>query len=205
MPSSEQVAWSIYGDLHDSDRRAVDAWRNLGNDLVTSLLNSGVLVPGGRRYPADDPADWNRRQLGTDRTLIHRETCEHEAAHAVVAHALGLDNIRAFVEKHDAGTTHFAGGTPHDKATVSIAAKVWLEEFRATVFPCGARGCSDDMQHLARDTRGDEFNRRVARLTAREILREQHDMVLAAADTLMRHGELTLARSGHGPDLGKLF
>ena len=42
--TSEQTAWQMLAELGDHDRRLVEAWLNLGNDLVTAMLNSGVLT-----------------------------------------------------------------------------------------------------------------------------------------------------------------
>lgn len=55
MAGSEEVAWTMYARLGERDRAAVDAWRALGNDLVSSLLNADALSrERPRRFPSDD-------------------------------------------------------------------------------------------------------------------------------------------------------
>lgn len=194
MPTSEQVARGIYAGLDERDRRAVDAWKSLGNDLTTSLLNSGVLGSYRRRYPAEDLADWNRRMLGTDPDLILRETCEHEAAHAVVAQMLGLRGVEAVIEDDGAsGVTRYEKTSARVNAIIAVASGVWIEEFRGLVFPLGAKGCSSDMRSLVVATGADEYNMREAQRRARLILAECREQVLTVADTLMRDRHVTLS------------
>ncbi|WP_326583331.1 hypothetical protein OG889_32780 [Streptomyces sp. NBC_00481] len=189
--SSEQVAREMYGQLSPRDRRAVDAWQDLGNDLVTALLNSNALrAESPRRVPADDLADWARRSLGTDPALVRQETAEHEAAHAVAARALGVRVFEVTIAEDGSGLTEHAKTTREANAVIAIAPQVWLGEFRAMVFPAGGRGCGDDTRKLARSTGADAYNVGQARRRARLILGERRGEVLALAEQLARVGHI---------------
>lgn len=190
--SSEQVAWEMYAKLSTQDRRAVDAWRDLGNDMVTSLLNADVLRSAApTRFPADDPADWARRSLGTDPALVRQEAAEHEAAHAVAARALGVAVLEATIAEDGTGATVYEETTREAAAVIAVAAQVWLGEFRALVFPAGTRGCSGDNRALMRSTGGDAYNVDQARRRARLILGERRDEVLQVARELAESGRVT--------------
>lgn len=190
--SSEQVAWSMYTQLGAQDRRAVDAWRDLGNDLVTSLLNSGVLrAEGPRRFPADDTSEWARRVQGTDPALVRQEAAEHEAAHAVAARALGVHVAEVTITEDGSGATLYEETSREASAVIAVAAQVWIGEFRALVFPAGMRGCSDDNQVLARSTGADPYNVDQACRRARLILGECRGEVLELARRLARDGRVT--------------
>ncbi|MEW2135516.1 hypothetical protein AB0892_02710 [Streptomyces sp. NPDC005409] len=196
MASSEEVAWQLYAGLEVRDRRAVDAWRSLGNDLVTSLMNSRAL--GSARplcVPADDVVDWQRRQVGTDPDLVLARTAEHEAAHAVVARALGLHVAEVSIsEDGQSGVTTYESAGRADTATVAAAAEVWIHEFRALAYPAGdAAGCREDMQVLVRNTAGDH-DVREARRRARHILGERRDEVLALAARLGLERHITFEK-----------
>jgi len=188
MASSEEVAWGMYAKLSERDRQAVDAWRSLGNDLVTSLLNSDVLSrERPRRMPADDVADWSRRRLGTDADLILQKTAEHEAAHAVVARGLGVRVVEVVVSEDGRdGHTVYEQASREATAAIAAAADVWINEFRAVVFPNGEQsGCRDDVRVLVRNTAGDH-EVHDARRRARLILAERRDEVLELAQQLAR-------------------
>ncbi len=196
MASSEEVAWQLYAGLELRDRRAVDAWRSLGNDLVTSLMNSRALGSARPlRVPADDVVDWQRRQLGTDPELVLARTAEHEAAHAVVARALGLHVADVFIgEDGRDGVTTYETADRDETATVAAAADVWITEFRALAYPSGdAAGCREDMRVLVRNTDGDHDVHR-ARRRARVILGERRDEVLALAARLVRERHITFEK-----------
>lgn len=190
--SSEQVAWEMYGALGAQDRRAVDAWRDLGNDLVTSLLNAQVLSERSpRRFPADDPAEFSRRRQGTDPALIRQEAAEHEAAHAIAAQALGVHVRQVTIAEDGSGATEYAETTREYAAVIAAAANVWVGEFRAMAFPAGARGCGNDEQTLARATGADAYNVAKARRKARLLLGEHRAEVLELARVLAREGRVT--------------
>lgn len=177
----------MYAGLDARRRRAVDAWRDLGNDMVTSLLNSQVLSAGSpRRFPADDIADWVRRSLGTDNDIVLQEAAEHEAAHTVAAQALGVHVREVTIAEDGTGSTVFEETTREAGAVIAVAAQVWIDEFRALVFPAGARGCSGDNRALARSTGADAYNVEQARRRARLIFGEHRDEVLQLARRLAR-------------------
>ncbi|MEU2625866.1 hypothetical protein [Kitasatospora sp. NPDC007106] len=188
--SFEQIAWQMYAQLNSDARKAVDSWRSLGNDLTTSLLNSGAL--GGRRHPAGDPDDWNRRRLNPDDVEL-QNTCEHEAAHAVVAHVLGLGPVEAVVDEGGrSGVTNFQSTSRLASAIVAAAAEVWITEFRYNAFPaCMQRDFSHDLQVLVRNT-DSAMGVHDARRRARVILTEHREEVLAAAHRLAQDRRLLL-------------
>ncbi|MFM9595792.1 M50 family metallopeptidase [Streptomyces scabiei] len=190
--SSEQVAWEMYAKLSARDRRAVDAWRDLGNDVVTSLLNADVLRSAApTRFPVDDTADWARRSLGLDPALVRQEAAEHEAAHAVVARALGVHVREVTIAEDGSGATVYQETSREAEAVIAVAPQVWLGEFRALVFPAGSRGCSGDNRTLARSTGADAYNVDQARRRARLILGEQRGEVLELARQLAKSGRVT--------------
>lgn len=189
--SSEQIAWQMYGQLPAPDRRAVDAWRALGNDLTTSLLNSGVL--GGRRHSAGDPDNVPSRIGSRDAEYTLQLAAEHEAAHAIVARALGLGPVEVEIGDDSSGVTRFPKASRRANAIVAAAAEIWISEFRYHAFPGGDRdGCRRDLRTLVQNTEGDgevlDAQRR-----ARAILSEHRDQVLAAAHRLTQDRVLTLS------------
>ncbi|MGW6915558.1 hypothetical protein ACWGB8_17325 [Kitasatospora sp. NPDC054939] len=190
MMGSDEVAHRMYAELGTEARAAVDSWRGLGVDMTTALLNSGAL--GGRRYQAGEPDDWHRRKLNPDDVEL-QSTCEHEAAHAVVARALGLGPVVAVInEDGRSGVTSFRSTSPFGSAMVAAAAEVWITEFRHIAFP-GARQreFSHDRLMVVRNTTGD-MQARDTYQRAREILAEHREEVLAAAHQLRRAGRLAL-------------
>jgi hypothetical protein len=194
MDTSEMVARRAYSALDERDRRAVDAWRSLGNDLIDALLNSDVLSrERPRRVPADDVAEWSRRLLGTDEDLILQRTAEHEAAHAVVARALGLRLLDVSVSADGrSGETRYESAPESANAIIAVAAEVWISEVGGLVFPRGdADGCREDVRVLVRSTGGDAWAMREARRRARLILAESRDEVLALAEQLARTRHVT--------------
>ncbi|WP_369778043.1 hypothetical protein [Streptomyces sp. R33] len=196
MASSEEVAWQLYAGLEQRDRRAVDAWRALGNDLVTSLMNSQALSSARPlRVPADDTADWARRRLGTDPDLVLARTAEHEAAHAVVARALGLHVVEMYIADNGRdGVTTYESASREETAAVAAAAEVWIHEFRALAYPQGdSSGCREDWRVLVQNTDGDHGVQR-ARRQARLILGEHRDEVLALAERLGRERHITFEK-----------
>jgi hypothetical protein len=67
VTTSEQVAWQMLAELGDRDRRLVEAWQQLGNDLTTSLLNirrTTFARPIGRSTPIRVPRTVRRRRAG---------------------------------------------------------------------------------------------------------------------------------------------
>jgi hypothetical protein len=198
VKSSEQAARRIYEGLSAADQQLVLAWRQLGNDWCTSVLNSGVMTRGRRHTPheaavkqfSDDYTrvilEWQRYLMGSD---PRREQAEHEAAHAVVAQALGL-KVRAIaidLGGQVAGECYHARGTPFQTATIALAGEMWIGLFRSYEFPRGPRGCESDRRcyltllpsHLDLDR---------ARRECFEILRANRALVLSRADQLDADG-----------------
>lgn len=190
MASSEETAWSMYADLPVRDRREVDAWRSLGNDLVTSLLNSGVLSRG-RKDPGPAPLHGEWRQYGTGADFHLRLTAEHEAAHAVVARALGVTVTEVVIRDDFSGVTRHEVTGPAEKAAIAAAADVWISEFRSLAFPGAAgSGCQEDVRSLMRNTEGSHDVARALR-RARLLLAERREEVLVLADELIRKRRIT--------------
>ncbi|MEV6212135.1 hypothetical protein [Kitasatospora sp. NPDC051914] len=188
--SFEQIAWQMYAQLNSEARKAVDSWRSLGNDLTTSLLNSGAL--GGRRHSAGDPAELHARIANWSAEHELQLAAEHEAAHAIVARALGLGPITVEIRDDMSGVTRHTRTSPVGTAIAAVAAEVWITEFRYFAFPAGDHhGCNADRRKLVMNTTGDmeifDVHRR-----AREILAEHREEVLAAAHRLAQDRTLTL-------------
>jgi len=185
--SSEQEAWKLYGQLPEHDRHLVDAWHDLGNDWVTSLLNSGVLRTSGHRVRPDDARleEFSRRRLNPcSPALIRQKVCEHEAAHAVTAQALGVRVVDISITEDGSGETTHEKASSEDSAVIAVAAQIWVEEFRAVEFPGGDSGCIGDRRALAWHV--DDDGARLAARKARAILRERSDEVLRLASWLER-------------------
>jgi hypothetical protein len=181
LSSSEQLAWDTYARLNVSDRELVDAWRAIGNDWVTSLLNSGVMRSSGRRtHPQDAAAqEWFRRRR---EPLPARRLCaEHEAAHAIVAAALGVHVVDVEVRDDDgSGEATHVRTSPQNNAAIAAAGQVWIEHIRYREYPAGDPGCGSDRRAIAASVDG--FGEREAILTARQILRDHADAVMGLAD-----------------------
>ena len=185
MSSSEQLAWSAYADLPEHDRRLVAAWHDLGNDWMTSLLNSGVLGSVRRVHPDGAAVDeWSKRRLSpATPAVIRQRVCEHEAAHAIVAEHLGARVLDIEIVAEDSfGETTNEATEPRNSAVIAVAAQLWIEEHRWREFPAGDRGCAGDRRMLA--THVDAVGEREAVVRARKILDEHGDQVLALASFL---------------------
>lgn len=198
MKSSEQAARAIYESLSPGDQLLVLSWRQAGSDWCTSVLNSGVLSRGPRRTPyeaavqqfSDDYArtiaEYQRRIMGADPRL---ECAEHEAAHCIVAEALGLE-VRAIGIDLDGpaeGCCYHARGTPFQSATVAMAGEMWVGLFRSYEFTRGPRGCESDRRRYF-SLLPDHIELERARRECFEILRANRVVVLARADQLDRDG-----------------
>lgn len=191
MTTSEQIAWRMYGELGAPDRRTVDTWRKLGNDLTTSLLNSGVLT--GRRHSAGDPSETLGRLASRDGEHTLQLTAEHEAAHAVVARMLGLGPVTAEIDDDLSGRTYYPEASRKAKAIVAAASEIWITQFRYHAFPGGDRdGCRRDLRDLIANTNGD-MDVLDAQSRAHAILSEYREDVLAAACQLARERRLFLS------------
>ncbi|MBO2439803.1 hypothetical protein [Actinomadura nitritigenes] len=188
---SRETALQIYGGLSEADKRVVDAWRELGNDLVTSLLNSRVLTSGPRVRAVDDLAGWSERLYGSAPGLLRRESAEHEAAHAITARALGVRLVSVWITSDGSGLTTFEATDRERAAAIYAASDVWVNTLRHRMFPAGGEaGCRSDRRQLIRATGGDDFAMRAAYRRAREVLDGYRDEVLALAEVLEQHGRI---------------
>ena len=187
--SSEQIAFDAYKGLDPARRHVVDAWRALGCDWSEAVVNSRavseVLTP--RRPPIGDV--WTTRHAPRTPEMTRRLAAEHEAAHAVVASALGVPVVEVSIDERGGGETIFEAASAMDSATIAVAAEIWVDELRWRTYPGGDRGCSGDRRQLARHV--DDFGARQACTRARAILRDNADAVLALADRLEEESRLT--------------
>jgi hypothetical protein len=115
-----------------------------------------------------------------------RQGAEHEAAHSVVAQALGAHvPVAAISDDHSGFCQYNARGlTDLQRAAVMLAAKIWITDFRAIEFPHGATGCAQDH----RDATATGADLRQATKLATEILRENHDAIIKLADKIDTDG-----------------
>jgi hypothetical protein len=197
MRSSEQVAFDALKELSAPDRRLVEAWHDLGNDWVTSLVNSGVLGRTHRTHPSDIQADTfesaledrsRRLQVGPQRA--RRKAAEHEAAHATVAEALGYRVHEVVIGDHGSGHVEYEQASRKDTAVIAVAGGLWITAFRSAQYPEGDAGCGQDDRALA--VAADQFDGRQATAQATQILREHRAAVLALADRVERDGRAVL-------------
>ncbi|MEV0881763.1 M50 family metallopeptidase [Micromonospora echinofusca] len=112
-----------------------------------------------------------------------RRAAEHEAAHAVVADALGMDVGEVRIEPDGTGSCEYRSGGRINDAAVAIAGGLWIANYRWQQWPGQAEiGCEHDMRTLAVC---DDFDRREAQHRANEILSQRGDDVLTFAEHLM--------------------
>lgn len=132
----------------------------------------------------DDDAlyEWMERRFTPPDAGRRLQLCaEHEAAHAVVADALGLDVATVRVSATGDGATVYEHGTREQTAVVAVAPSVWVD-LRWEQFPEGDwAGCAGDRQRLAEY---DAVSRQEARRCARAILTDRADDVVALAKRL---------------------
>jgi hypothetical protein len=134
--SGDKIAHQIYLESPPRDKATVDSWRNLGNSWFDSVVNSGVLTTTRHAKP------------DKHRNANHREACEHEAAHQTVAQSFGLVSL-ANVFPDNSGSCLFEAATPFQTACIALAGQTWINVFRLYKFPCGAKGCEQDLQKVA--------------------------------------------------------
>lgn len=199
--SSEQVAFELYGSLAAPDRRLVDAWRALGNDLTTSCLNAGVFGSTRRVHPQDADLDAGLErllQLGTvgSPARRRRRSSEHEAAHAIVAMRLGMRVTEVAIRDGGGGHCNFLprGADPVDQAAVYLAADIWINDFRSSEYPEGQSSqCSDDRRQAGELVDDDDFRLRRAAHLALTTLKSNRAAVLELASRLDRDGVVDLS------------
>src|SRR5947209_3975402 len=139
---SERGAREVFRDLPWRQKDVVSEWLAAGHDLQSALLESDVLGQGEPITPRE--ARWQALRANDK-----REASEHEAAHAVVAAALGLDVISAKISEDGSGECTHVKGTKLQTATVRMAGELWIDQFRAQQFPYGAKGLEGDHRALA--------------------------------------------------------
>jgi len=197
VATSEEIAFRFYSELSRSDRRLVDAWRALGNDYCTALLNSGVLSTTRRSHPANrERTDHEkveeflaRQQAYNDAGRRRRQAAEHEASHGVTARELGLDVGRLTISNDGSGHCQFETTSRANTAVICVAPVVWGSSPWSTTFPLdGDRGCTEDLRRLAACT--DTFGARTAWRHAVEILKAHRADVHALADELVKLGSV---------------
>lgn len=132
------------------------------------------------------------------------QSCEHEAAHAVVARELGLqvEELRVDHPKPntDGHCLYRATGLQNFENSVVLAAPLlWFERFRYNRYPAGDEfGSTFDQQNLTRAIHAlaDDIDeallaRKAIEHTAARLLQENASDVLAIAMRLQEHGVWT--------------
>ncbi|MEU4338385.1 hypothetical protein AB0F59_27640 [Micromonospora lupini] len=112
-----------------------------------------------------------------------RRAAEHEAAHAVVADALGMAVGEVQINDDGTGACEYRSGGRINDAAVAVAGALWISDYRWQTWPGqGEAGCEHDMRTLALC---DAFDRREAQQRASKILSERGDDVIMFAEHLM--------------------
>ena len=95
--------------------------------------------------------------MPTDAALRRRQAAEQEAAHTVVAQALGVV-VRAAHIAHDGcgGACLHGHGSPFDTAVIALAGEMWVRTFRSREFPRGPTGCESDRRAAIAAVGGDD-------------------------------------------------
>jgi len=142
--------------------------------------------------------------------MFDGKTCEHEAAHAVVATALGLQvrELRVDHPRQDIGGNcryWVTGMQQFEEAVLLAAPQLWIERFRADRYPDGDEfGSSYDQVKITHWVHNsgvtDDIDevlivRRAIEKRAMELLNEHGDDILRIASRLQRFG---IWRMGEG-------
>jgi hypothetical protein len=205
MKSSEQMAKREFDKLAPRDKWLILAWRERGYDWCDSLLNSGVLSSTGWRVHPEEAARAQEsdridelilrqymRSMPTDDALRRREAAEHEAAHAIVAQALGVRVRVAHVLADGSGGCLHEYGTPIQTATIALAGEIWIGTFRSLEFPRGPAGCKSDRRAACSAVGADDWELKRAYEQCHTILKENRAIVLALADRIDADGHAFL-------------
>lgn len=182
--SSEQATRDIFVDLPWQAKDVVRQWlATNGNNLRDALIRSNALGIG----ELITPRDARREEL---RKNDYRQAAEHEAAHAVVAQALGLNVKHAKIfENGGGGECIHAKGTRLQEAIILMAPELWINRFRRDQFPSGAKGLKSDNSGLIEI--GDKLILRNAMDHCMAILRQNRALMLATADQIEKYGRVT--------------
>jgi hypothetical protein len=195
--SSEQIARKAFADLPARSRSVVLEWRQRGVDWCTAMLSSNALGRGALITPdeAERQADresfyqqlleWQIHLSPPTQESRRRESAEHEAAHTIVAQALGLPVRFTRIGADHSGSCVYTSGTELQNATVTVAGELWIDRFRGFEHPNGPTGCGGDRKVAAQV---DEFILRKARNDCMKLLKENRAIVLATADRIERDG-----------------
>jgi hypothetical protein len=180
MPPSDSASREIFGDLPWRAQDTVRQWINLGYPLRAALIESGALT-----NELLTPKEARHRDLRINR---QRQSAEHEAAHAVAAHALGLKVHHTKVREDGSGECSHAPGTKLQDAIVLMAPEIWINQFRRDQFPYGAEGLKLDHEALAEI--GNVLILREAMTHCVEILKQNSAELLATASKIEKYGYL---------------
>src|SRR5262249_45674953 len=137
ITASERATRQVFHELPWQSRDVVREWLAVGHSLRDALIRSNVLGSG----PLLTPRDARQQELWAN---DKREACEHEASHAVAAHALGLAVNYARIGPDHSGICNFTRGTKLQNAIITMAPEIWLTYFRKDVFPYGPTGLKSD-------------------------------------------------------------
>ncbi|MBT2420579.1 M50 family metallopeptidase [Streptomyces sp. ISL-22] len=113
-----------------------------------------------------------------------RRAAEHEAAHAICAHVLGVRVRAVEVRSNGSGRTYYsreAWGAPRQMAPTTAAGDLWEREF--SILPYIDEACSDLRDFERNHGLGALWQ---AERTARQILTRHRADVLRLADRLER-------------------
>lgn len=172
----------VFTELPWQHKDLVREWLAAGHDLHSALLNSNVLGQG-------EPISPREARRAAIRVNDQREAAEHEAAHATVAAALGLDVISAKVSEDGSGECVYAKGTKLETAIVRMAGELWIDQLRGkSEFPYGAKGLEGDHRALAEIS--DAFILRSAIIDCTAILAQNREIVLDTAAQILKYGQV---------------
>lgn len=171
----------VFTELPWQHKDLVSEWLAAGHDLHSALLESNVLGQGEPITPRQArAAEWFQRD--------QQEVSEHEASHCVVAAALGLDVISAKIADDGSGECTYVKGTKLQTAIVRMAGEIWIDQFRKSEFPYGAKGLEGDHRALAEIS--DAFVLRRALVHCTAILSTNREIVLDTATQILKYGQV---------------
>ena len=125
-----------------------------------------------------------------------RMAAEHEAAHAVVARALGARVGLVELRADGSGRTCFDGvESRSDRIAIAMAAEVWLHVFRTLEYPLGDRtGCAEDHRDLELVLRAGDLEQNGAFTRLIPLLESRRSEIIDLASQLVEHGQVDLSR-----------
>lgn len=136
---------------------------------------------------AAELAEWQRRRFTPPDVKRRLElVAEHEAAHGVVADALGV-RVGELRAGPDGGATTYSsdGVARQDHVVIALAGTIWISLFRSMQYPEGdANRCVEDRRTVA--FHADAWGAREARRRVHDILSTRTAQVLDLAADLAR-------------------